>query len=98
MYATTTHRRTLVATAVLTATWLTLAVPAADAAPKPEPQHASGRAAERCAGLEAALRDLESLTRTVDGHVYRLDGVYSAGMALTRELSARHCVAATVPW
>jgi hypothetical protein len=35
MHATTTHRRTLVATAVLTATWLTLAVPAADAAPKP---------------------------------------------------------------
>jgi hypothetical protein len=57
MYATATHRRTLVATAVLTAAWFTLAVPAADAAPKPEPQHASGcpiEVHEFAAGLRAA--------------------------------------------
>ncbi len=40
MYTTTTHRRTLLATAVLAAACFTLAVPAADAAPKPEPQQA----------------------------------------------------------
>jgi hypothetical protein len=42
MYVTTAHRRTLVATAVLAATYFTVAVPAADAAPKPEPQQTSG--------------------------------------------------------
>ena len=40
MYTTTIRRRALVATAVLAAACFTGAVPAADAAPKPEPQHA----------------------------------------------------------
>jgi hypothetical protein len=57
MYTTTIHRRTLVATAVLAAACFTLAVPAADAAPKPEPQQASGcpiEVHEFAAGLRAA--------------------------------------------
>ncbi len=40
MFVTTAHHRTLIASAALAALWFTLAIPAADAAPKPEPQAA----------------------------------------------------------
>jgi hypothetical protein len=57
---------------------------------------ASGQpATEGCDGLQATLGDLESLTRAVHGRIYRQDGLYPAGAALTRELSARRCGPAT---
>jgi hypothetical protein len=145
----TTIRRAAIS-AFLAAACFTLAVPAADAGPKPKPHHAAAagcpidvhdfaatlRAAgftaqaannaaqitnreclkeltsrtavtytrhtalghlamDPCVGLDAALRDLESLTRTVGGHMYRRDGLYSAGSALARNLSVRRCVLGT---
>jgi hypothetical protein len=57
MYTTTIHRRTLVATVVLTAAWFTLAVPDADASLLREPQRVSGcpiEVGEFSAGLRAS--------------------------------------------
>ena len=51
--------------------------------------------AEWCARAHAALRNLQALTRTVDGHDYRADGMYSAGAALTSALAQNGCAPAT---
>jgi hypothetical protein len=77
MHATTTQRRTLVATAVLTAAWFTLAAPAADAAPKPQPQSA---------GVSGCPIDAQEFSAEL-----RLHGFTAQAANNATQLTAREC-------
>jgi hypothetical protein len=75
--ATTVHHRTLVTAAVLTAAWFAVAAPAADAAPKPEPQNA---------GVSGCPIDPQEFSAEL-----RLHGFTAQAANNATQLTAREC-------